>query len=292
MKPSSNPSASENILHGDEQPWAFRKIRFSWLASFAFGVFCVVAATLARMALGWVTGTNLTFVLFFPAVLFATLTAGVGSGLVAIALSIIVTWWAFVPPLFTFELPKSLDFANFFVFAISSLLVVWLAERHRQLIVNYQKQTDELAVARPKVADLHRTTALFEAVINMTPDLVYVKDRQSRALLRNPAALLGSSWEDVKGREEADWHQNPEEAKQVVANDRKVIETGTSMQFVEQFTTPDGVRTLLSTNHRCPTKRETSSASLAFRPISPSGKNAQSTSNSSCANYRTVRKTC
>ncbi len=213
----------------------------------AFGVFCVIVATLARLAFGWVTGTNLTFVLFFPAVLFATLTAGVGSGVIAIALSIMVTWWAFVPPLFAFGPLKSLDFANFLVFAISSLLVVWLAERHRRLIVNYQKQTDELAVARPKVADLHRTTALFEAVITMTPDLVYVKDRQSRALLRNPAALLGRNWDDIKGREESDWHQNPEEAKQVVANDRKVIESGTSMQFVEQFTTPDGMRTLLST---------------------------------------------
>jgi hypothetical protein len=40
-------------------------------------------------------------------------------------------------------------------------------------------------------AQLHRTTALFEAVIKMTPDLVFVKDLQSRALLRNPAALFG-----------------------------------------------------------------------------------------------------
>ena len=96
-------------------------------------------------------------------------------------------------------------------------------------------------------AELHRTTALFEAVITMTPDLVFVKDLQSRALLRNPAALLGKTWEEIDGRKEAEWHQNPEEAELVVANDRKVIETGTSMQFVEPFTTPRGVRTLLST---------------------------------------------
>jgi PAS domain S-box-containing protein len=96
-------------------------------------------------------------------------------------------------------------------------------------------------------AQLHRTTALFEAVIKMTPDLVFVKDLQSRALLRNPAALFGKTWDEVEGRKEAEWHQNPEEAEQVVANDRKVIETGTSMQFVEQFTTAHGTRTLLST---------------------------------------------
>jgi PAS domain S-box-containing protein len=96
-------------------------------------------------------------------------------------------------------------------------------------------------------SELHRTTALFEAVINMTPDLVFVKDLQSKALLRNPAALFGKRWQDVEGREEAEWHRDPQEAAQVVANDRKVIEAGTSMQFVERFTTLQGVRTLLST---------------------------------------------
>jgi PAS domain S-box-containing protein len=96
-------------------------------------------------------------------------------------------------------------------------------------------------------SELRRTTALFEAVINMTPDLVFVKDLQSKALLRNPAALFGKTWKEVEGRKEAEWHQDPQEAEQVVANDRKVIEAGTSMQFVEQFTTLQGVRTLLST---------------------------------------------
>jgi PAS domain S-box-containing protein len=81
----------------------------------------------------------------------------------------------------------------------------------------------------------------------MTPDLVYVKDLQSRALLRNPAALFGKTWDEVEGRKEEDWHRDPQEAEQVVANDRKVIETGTSMQFVEPFTTSRGLRTLLST---------------------------------------------
>jgi PAS domain S-box-containing protein len=96
-------------------------------------------------------------------------------------------------------------------------------------------------------ADLHRATSLFEAVINITPDLVFVKDLQSRALLRNPAALFGKKWDDVKGREEAAWHNHPEEAALVVANDRKVIESGKSMQFEEYFTTSQGKRTILST---------------------------------------------
>jgi PAS domain S-box-containing protein len=96
-------------------------------------------------------------------------------------------------------------------------------------------------------AELHRATALFEAVINMTPDLVFVKDLESRALLRNPAARFGRSWEQMDGQKEADWHAKAEEAEQVVANDRQVIASGKSMQFLERFTTHEGERVLLST---------------------------------------------
>jgi PAS domain S-box-containing protein len=123
---------------------------------------------------------------------------------------------------------------SFGLLASGSLLVVLLLE------------LNEL-YGRSARAEFHRTAALFEAVINMTPDLVFVKDLQSRALLRNPAALFGKTWDEVEGRKEAEWHRDPREAEQVVANDRKVIEAGVSMQFVEQFTTPLGPRTLLST---------------------------------------------
>jgi PAS domain S-box-containing protein len=92
-----------------------------------------------------------------------------------------------------------------------------------------------------------RANALFEAVINMTPDLVFVKDLHSRALLRNPAARFGRTWEEMEGRKEAEWHAKSGEAEQVVANDRQVIASGKSMQFVERFTTDEGERILLST---------------------------------------------
>jgi PAS domain S-box-containing protein len=123
---------------------------------------------------------------------------------------------------------------SFGLLAASFLLIM--------LLLELNELYDKVSRAR-----LHRTTALFEAVINMTPDLVFVKDLESKALLRNPAALFGKTWEEVEGRKEADWHRDPKEAQQVVENDRKVIEAGASMQFVEQFTTQQGMRTLLST---------------------------------------------
>src|ERR1700712_3549084 len=114
------------------------------------------------------------------------------------------------------------------------------------LLVTLLRELNELH-ARAAGANLHRATALFEAVINMTPDLVFVKDLQSRALLRNPAARFGRTWQELEGLKEAEWHAKPGEAEQVVANDRQVIASRKSMQFVERFTTDQGERILLST---------------------------------------------
>jgi PAS domain S-box-containing protein len=123
---------------------------------------------------------------------------------------------------------------SFGLVAASCLLVMLLSELNE-------------VYGRLAKAELNRATALFEAVINMTPDLVFVKDLQSRALLRNPAAMFGRSWEEIEGRKEVEWHSRPEEAEQVVANDREVIASGESKQFVERFTTGQGERVLLST---------------------------------------------
>jgi PAS domain S-box-containing protein len=139
-------------------------------------------------------------------------------------------------------------FAELIAYHLEAAERVTIAEttlaEERRLFDREQATIRERDEAR---SELHRTTALFEAVINMTPDLVFVKDLDSKALLRNPAARFGRTWEEFQNLKESEWHRDPQEAAQVVANDRKVIESGQSMQFEEQFTTPLGVRTLLST---------------------------------------------
>ena len=99
------------------------------------------------------------------------------------------------------------------------------------------------------VAELQRTSDLLQSIITLTPDLVYVKDADSKTILTNPAtlALYGKTLDDVKGRGAIDWHPNLEEVNRIVENDRKVMAQGESMQFEEAFTGIEGRRVFLST---------------------------------------------
>lgn len=99
------------------------------------------------------------------------------------------------------------------------------------------------------VAELQRTSSLLQSIITLTPDLVYVKDADSKTILTNPATLqlYGKTLDDVKGRGAVDWHPNKEEVERIVENDRTVMARGESMQFEEAFTGVDGRRVFLST---------------------------------------------
>lgn len=98
-------------------------------------------------------------------------------------------------------------------------------------------------------SELFRTSGLLESIINLTPDLVYVKDRDSRTILTNPAtlALYGKQLSEVKDRGAIEWHPQTDEVARIVANDRAVMERGESMQFEEPFTGIHGRRVFLST---------------------------------------------
>jgi PAS domain S-box-containing protein len=99
------------------------------------------------------------------------------------------------------------------------------------------------------VAELRRTSNLLHSIIDLTPDLVYVKDAESRTILTNPATLrlYGKMLDEVKGRGAIDWHPNRDEVERIVENDRTVMERGESMQFEEPFTGAHGRRIFLST---------------------------------------------
>jgi len=112
------------------------------------------------------------------------------------------------------------------------------------------QQAHEAVQARDAAqAELNRTSALLSTILNTTPELVYAKDREGRLIAANPAMekATGQSWSSIEGKDESQWHPVESEAKVMMENDRRVMQSGQSMVFEERFTSSQGTRLFLST---------------------------------------------
>nr|WP_294555711.1 PAS domain-containing protein [uncultured Rhodopila sp.] len=118
--------------------------------------------------------------------------------------------------------------------AMSGLLgaLAWSVLRERHSL--------ERAV-RERTGKLQQTTALLRSIGNSSPDAIYAKDREGRFLFANPAvlAVIGKPAEEVIGRTDAEWHDNPAQAAAVMANDRRIIESGQGEVLEETWTAAD-----------------------------------------------------
>ena len=97
-------------------------------------------------------------------------------------------------------------------------------------------------------AQLRQTTDLLRAVADETSDAVFVKDREGRYLLFNPAAagFVGRAIEDVLGYDDTRLF-GPEDAHRVMSRDRRVMETGQAETAEERLTAAGATRVFLAT---------------------------------------------
>jgi PAS domain S-box-containing protein len=91
--------------------------------------------------------------------------------------------------------------------------------------------------------------ALLRAVMEGSPDPIFVKDRESRIIMGNSALfrVWGKSMEEVLGKNDRELYEDPAIAEAIIANDRMVLQSGTSQAIEEVALTRDGLRTYLST---------------------------------------------
>jgi PAS domain S-box-containing protein len=87
-------------------------------------------------------------------------------------------------------------------------------------------------------AEFRQVSAILNTVNDHTPTLIYVKDRQGRAVMYNPATLrvLGKPASQVIGRTDAE-HLPPGPAAAIMAADRRVMETG-EVAVLEEYPDP------------------------------------------------------
>ncbi|MHB8066331.1 MAG: sensor histidine kinase [Desulfobaccales bacterium] len=94
---------------------------------------------------------------------------------------------------------------------------------------------------------IRNRTREIASILNYTPAVIYIKDRDGRYTLINPRfeKLFGLSQEEVRGKTDYDIFP-PETADQIKANDSQVLATQACQQVEEQMPQADGMHTYLS----------------------------------------------
>lgn len=89
--------------------------------------------------------------------------------------------------------------------------------------------------------DLRQTRNLLHGIIEGTPDVFFMKDKEGRFLVINPAgaSLFGRKAEEIIGRNDAELH-SPEYVSQISEIDRQVLNTGEAKTY-ELAITASGV---------------------------------------------------
>jgi len=108
---------------------------------------CVAVATVLRFALTAVIGPTTPFITMFPAVLLATVIGGFWPGLVAIALSIVATWYFFFAPGLAFATFSAGDSISIVFFMLGALLMVLAATSMRRGVERLEEAQEKLLAA-------------------------------------------------------------------------------------------------------------------------------------------------
>jgi PAS domain S-box-containing protein len=114
---------------------------------------------------------------------------------------------------------------------------------HRFLIVSRditeRKQAEETA---------RQGESILQVISENMEDAIYVKDRESRMLFVNPAALriVGKPASLIIGRTAAELYDDPAVGAAILENDRRLMESGIPHIFEEIIESPVGRRVLLS----------------------------------------------
>ena len=107
----------------------------------------------------------------------------------------------------------------------------------------------DLARLRKRAQEaLRESEARLQAVLDGSPDPIFLKDREGRLLLANPAtfAVIGKPSESCLGKTDEQFFDNPADGRAIMANDRRIMTSGRSEIVEETISTPSGPRYYVS----------------------------------------------
>jgi len=101
------------------RPWS--------LAALLIAVAALVLAVAMRVMLAEF-GVSLYFATFIPAILLTALLAGVPAAAFSTVSSVVIVWWAFIPPAFAFSALTRAELHAMTLFVLSTALLIWFGQ--------------------------------------------------------------------------------------------------------------------------------------------------------------------
>ena len=210
---------------------------------YLFAIAITLFALLLREGIGVQFSLRpMLIMLIFPIILSAAL-GGFGPGLLATGIATLYTAYYFTPAAGAarFHLPLDLLPTGFMI--VNGLLVSYLS-----MMLHEARYRSEQArrQAEASLTEKTRATQLLEGIAKGSADAIFAKDLEDRFVLFNPAAeqFTGKSAAEVLGHDETALFP-PEMARQLLADNRKVMDSNRTLTFTEELATQQGRRTFL-----------------------------------------------
>ncbi|MGI4938965.1 MAG: PAS domain-containing protein [Janthinobacterium lividum] len=101
----------------------------------------------------------------------------------------------------------------------------------------------DVTAVREAEQERQQAAALVRTIMETAPGLIYAKDRNGRMLLANAPVLdlIGKPWAEVEGRPDLEYLDDPAQAEALMANDRRIMETG-KIEELEELIGSEGAQ--------------------------------------------------
>jgi PAS domain S-box-containing protein len=109
-------------------------------------------------------------------------------------------------------------------------------------VVEFVFSARDITERKQLLTELEQQRTFLREVIDVSPNMIFVKDYNARFVLVNPmvARMYSTTVEDLIGKSDADFNASPEEVAHFLEADRKVIATGETLIIEEPVTNTDG----------------------------------------------------
>jgi two-component sensor histidine kinase len=159
-------------------------------SSFFFALACVAIATLVRFGFGQISSASTVFAPYYSATLVAALVGGWCAGSFAAVWGGLAALWFFVPPDWQSHAFDREWFGRYFLFAVSSVVIVWAAKSYRNLLRELREEQDRRRLLNHELAHrIRNTLTIVQSIIGQA-----LRDQPAaRGKLNNRIAALAAT---------------------------------------------------------------------------------------------------